>query len=552
MRLVLRSASALAALSLVAYGLWMSEQWSEQLWLLCLASVAVLTAISWWPRTPRGVPIFSRTVVRWSTLLLAIFVVLTVQLVRIQIVESTRIADRVEITADGEVVRNPRLRSRFDDAARGRILDANGVLLVESVALEDGTSQRRYLEPATYGLVGFYSPLLFGGSQIEAAFDEYLAGQRGGNPVEGWLDGILHRTRPGYDVMLTVDVELQRLADELLAGRSGAVVLIEPETGELLTMAGGGGFDPNLLYVTADNATDQRVAEAQAYWQQIIADPNAPLVFRPTLGEYTPGSTFKTITSGGAIEFGIAMPETMYRDEGSYEVDGRVIVELNRPDDTRANWSLEEAYAYSLNVVFAQVGLQLGGDQLWEIAQRFGFGEELPFALPVNVSNLATEREALQTRTLVADSGFGQGEIQMTPLHLALTTAAILNDGVLPEPVVAQRVQERDGDVVEEFNGGDWMRAVSAETANLLRELMLASVEYGYASGAQIDGAIVGGKTGTAETGSGEPHAWFTGFAEREGQRFVVAVVVENGGRGGEVALPIGRAMLEAALAGEE
>jgi peptidoglycan glycosyltransferase len=485
---------------------------------------------------------------RWSTLLLAIFFVVTIQLVRIQIVDSTRIVDRVEITADGEVVRNPRLRTRYNDAERGRILDKHGVVLVESVAMDDGTSQRRYLEPSTYGLVGYYSPLLFGGSQIEAAFDDYLAGQRGGNPVDGWLDGILHRTRPGYDVSLTVEVELQRLADELLAGRPGAVILLDPQSGELLTLAGGADFDPNQLYVTADNATDQRVADAQAYWEQIVADPNAPLVFRPTLGEYTPGSTFKSITAGIAMELGIANPETMYRDEGSYEVDGRVIIELNRPDETRANWSFEEAYAYSLNVVFAQVGLQITGAQLWELAQRFGFGAEMPFTLPVNVSTVASSEESLQTRTLVADSGFGQGEILVTPLHLALTTAAILNEGILPEPVIAQRVQERDGDVVEDFNGGSWMRAVSADTAEQLRGLLIASAEYGFASGAQIDGALVGGKTGTAETGSGEPHAWFTGFAERDGQRYVVAVVIENGGRGGEVALPIGRAMLEAAL----
>lgn len=548
MRTAVRIGSTLAAAVLVVYGLWMSDLWSEQLWLLCLAGVAMLTAISWWPRTPRGIPIFSRTVVRWATLLLAIFFVLTIQLVRIQIVESTRIADRVEITANGEVVRNPRLRTRFNDAERGRILDTNGVVVVESVTLDDGTSQRRYLEPSTYGLVGYYSPLLFGGSQIEAAFDEYLAGQRGGNPVDGWLDGILHRTRPGYDVELTVDVELQRLADELLAGRPGAVILLDPQSGELLSITGGAGFDPNQLYVTADNATDQRVAEARAYWEQIVADPNAPLVFRPTLGEYTPGSTFKTITASIAMELGIAEPETMYRDEGSYEVDGRVIVELNRPDETRVNWSLEEAYAYSLNVVFAQVGLQIGGAQLWELAHRFGFDAEMPFPLPVNVSTVASSEASLQTRTLVADSGFGQGEILVTPLHLALTTAAMLNDGVLPEPVIAQRIQERDGEVVEEFDGGSWMRAVSAETAEQLRGLMLASAEYGFASDAQIDGALVGGKTGTAETGSGEPHAWFTGFAERDGQQYVVAVVVENGGRGGEVALPIGRAMLEAAL----
>lgn len=537
-----------AMLLLVTYGLVVSDVGDERLWLLCLGGAAVFTALSWWPRTPRGAPIFSRTVMRWSTLLLATFFVLTVQLVRIQLVESSRISEHVEVTTNGEVVRNPRLHVRGNDAQRGRILDVNGVVLVESITLEDGSSQRRYLEPSTYGLVGYYSPLLFGGSQVEAAYDEYLAGQQGGNPVVSWLDGILHRSRPGYDVTLTIDVELQRLADELLAGRPGAVILMDPQSGELLTLAGSPGFDPNQLYITADNATEERIAAVQAYWEQLVAEPGAPLVFRPTLGEYTPGSTFKTITVSGAIEQGVAGPETVYRDEGSYEVDGRVIIELNRPDETRVDWTLEEAYAYSLNVVFAQVGLQLGGEELRQIAEQFGFGAEMPFALPVNTSTVASSEEALLTRTLVADSAFGQGELLMTPLHLALTTAAVVNGGTTPEPVIAVRAQERNGEVVEEFGGGSWLRAIADSTAEQVRQLMLASADYGFASAAQIDGALVGGKTGTAETGSGEPHAWFTGFAEQDGREYVVAVVVENGGRGGEIALPIGRAMLEAAL----
>lgn len=549
MRKALRVLSMAAALILVAIGLLRSDAWDERTWLLCLTSVAALTAYSWWPRAPRGAPIFSRTVMRWSTLLLAVFFVLTIQLVRIQLVESSRIATHVEVTANGDVVRNPRLHVRGNDAQRGRILDVNGAVLVESIVLEDGSSQRRYLEPATYGVTGYYSPLLFGGSQVEAAYDEFLAGQQGGNPVESWLDGILHRARPGYDVVLTVDLELQRLADELLAGRPGAVILMDPETGELLTLAGSPGFDPNQLYITADNASEERIAAVQQYWQQLVNDPAAPLVFRPTLGEYTPGSTFKTLTAGGAIEGGVATPETVYRDEGSYEVDGRVIIELNRPDETQANWTMEEAYAYSLNVVFAQIGLQLSSDALFETARQFGFGQEMPFALPVSVSSIAAEETDLQSRTLVADSAFGQGQLLMTPLHLALTTAAILNGGTLPEPVIAVRAQERDGEVVEEFDGGDWLHAIDEATAAQVRDLMLASVEYGYASGAQIDGALIGGKTGTAETGSGDTHAWFTGFAEQAGREFVVAVVVENGGRGGEVALPIGRAMLAAALA---
>jgi peptidoglycan glycosyltransferase len=548
MNTVLRGFSVLLALGLLGYGLATTSGRADAIWLLCLAGSGALAAFATWPRHPRGLPIFNRTLLRWTTLLVVVFGLVSVQLVRVQIVESNRTINRVEVTDSGEVVQNPRHRAGDAEPARGRVLDASGSILAETVALADGRVRRSYPEPAAWGLVGYYSPLLYGSSQVELAYDDYLSGQEGGNPFTEWLDEVLHRTRPGYDIQLSIDLELQRLAAELLGQQRGAAILMNAETGEVLAMAGQPSFDPNQLYAADGQVSAEEIAAVQGYWAGLTTDPSAPLVFRPTLGLYTPGSTFKTVTASAAIDTGTATPETIYRDEGVLEVDGRIIIEQNRPDENRVDWSLEEGYAWSLNVVFAQIGLQLGGEVLWDYAGRFGFGEEVPFDLPSSVSQLADEQADLSSRTLVADTAFGQGEIVVTPLQMALVAAAVANGGEIPEPRLVTQVLERDGEVLERFGEQTWRKAISENSAEQMRRLMVASVEYGYASGAQIPGVIVGGKTGTAETGTGEPHAWFIGFAEADDQRYVVAVVVENGGSGSQVALPIGRALLESTL----
>ena len=133
---------------------------------------------------------------------------------------------------------------------------------------------------------------------------------------------------------------------------------------------------------------------------------------------------------------------------------------------------------------------------------------------------------------------------------MALLTAAVVRDGTIPEPYLVREIRSPDGGLIWSRQPKEWRRAFSGETAAALRDLMVWSVEHGYARPARIDGVTVGGKTGTAEVGDRAPHAWFIGFAERAGKRVVVAVVVEHGGSGVQVALPIGRALLEAAVQG--
>jgi peptidoglycan glycosyltransferase len=548
MRAFTRFAALCVAALFIAYGFSVTDEQSDKLWLLCLLGCGVFLTVAWWPAQTRSLPIFNRTLLRWVTLLIVAFVLISIQLVRVQVVESARISNRVAIAPDGETVANPRDRLRALEMRRGRILDSDGRVLADTIQRDDGTFQRTYPEASTGPLIGYYSPLLYGSSNIEHAFDGYLSGEEGGNQAREWLDGVLHRTRQGHDLKLTIDLDLQKKADELLAGRPGAVVLLDAKTGAVLAMVGAPTFDPNQLYANESQQSDEQLAAVQAYWTQLNADPNAPLLFKPTQGLYNPGSTFKSVTATAAIDSGKANLDTIYRDEGALNVEGRVIEELNRPDPNQANWTLRDAYAYSLNVVFAQVGLQLGPDTLLEYAQRFGFGAALPFDFDTAQTQIASSRANLNNQAQLADTGFGQGEILTSPLQMAMVVQAIVNGGEMKQPYVVSNVLDAKGNSLEHFGDHDLRRVVGADTANAVRQLLLASADYGYAKDAQIAGATVGAKTGTAEVGEGEPHSWFTAFAEAGDRQLVVAVVVEHGGAGSKAALPIGRDLLAYAL----
>lgn len=549
MAMFIRLSAFFGAILILTYGFSGTEGQADRVWLMLLLAAGVLLAVSWWPRGTRTLPVFNRTLLRWSAIILVCFTLVSVQLVRVQIVESSRITSRIAEAPNGEVASNPRERLRGLEMQRGRIYDSEGRVLADTVKLDDGTYKRTWPELSTAPLIGYYSPEIYGLTNIEAGYDEYLSGRDGGNPAEEWLNGILHTPQRGYDLELTIDLDLQNLAAELMAGRPGAVVLMDAETGEMLAMYGAPVFDPNRLYANLGQQTDEEIAAIEAYWAELNQSPDAPLVFRPTDGLYNPGSTFKSVTAAAIIDSGEATLETIYRDEGVFEVDGRIIEELNRPDPNKVNWTLEESYAYSLNVVFAQLGLQLGSQELWDYAQKFGFGESIPFDFETGTTQLANSRDELNNRALLADTGFGQGQILATPLQMAMVVAAVVNDGVMMQPSMVDRVIGKDGEVLEEFGDDEWRRAISGDSAAVVRDLLLATADYGLSGAPLIEGLTVGGKTGTAELGEGEPHSWFTGFAEAGDRKLVVSVIVERGGAGSQTALPVGRALLEAAFA---
>ncbi|MER3437028.1 MAG: penicillin-binding protein 2, partial [Chloroflexota bacterium] len=530
------------AMIIASGGWWLSDRLDDTAWLLALGTIAIGAIAAMWPRprssrTGRG---NQQAVVKLGIVLMSLFGVLTLQLVRIQAWQQAEIASRVAVDrSTGEVAANPRIIDEDLRVQRGRILDRRGAIVAETI-MDGGLARRSYPDPNTAYVAGFFSPLLYGRSGLEATYDAVLRGDVTLDTWTEWAGALLGRPPKGLDLQLTLDATLQQRAHELLGDRVGAVVLVEVRTGAVLVLASNPHFDPEALVTTGEQDRERAADE----WQALLDDPRHPLLLRATQGLYTPGSTFKTVVAAAAINEGIATPDSLYRDDGSLNVDGHIINEANRPDDSISTWTLRDALAFSLNVVFAQVGLALGADNLWQYAERFGFGVNIPFDLPVARGQVASSREFLDSAPAVADTGFGQGELLATPLHMALVAAAIANDGAMMQPYLVQRILTRVGDVRSVTKPRVWQQTVAPETARQVREMMIHAVTNGYVSGAAIEGFVVGGKTGTAETGDGDPHAWFIGFVGDPEPEYAVAVVLEHGGAGLAAPLAIGREMM--------
>jgi peptidoglycan glycosyltransferase len=543
-----RRVAAILFFLIAGYGLAARDTITDARWIaiLWLSWIPLLVAL--WPDVSPTVPPLGRSALRMTMIFLSILTLCALQLLRVQVVMSDSITHRVGIDpATGDVISNPLLVDEALTIPRGAIYDRDGVVLARTV-FTDGVARRVYPEAGLAEITGYFSPLLYGSSGLEASWDDELAGRSGGNPFTRALASLRGLPRHGIDLHLTIDTDLQRQAHDALGERTGAAVLLDIETGAVLTLASSPSYDANALVVV----TEADREPAQAAFADLTSNPRAPLVQRATSGLYPPGSTFKTITAAAAIDSGVARPGSIYEDAGELTVAGHTLVEQNRPNDEQTLWSLTEALAWSLNVVFAQVGLQLGGDTLAEAARGWGWESDIPFDLPVEASRVAVAPGFLDDPVAVAETAFGQGELLATPLQMALVAAGMANDSEIMRPHLVASLAEPDGATVRETRPSLWRRGTGSAAADQTAAMMVYAVENGALGTAFVPGYTIGGKTGSAETGSGDPHAWFIGFIGLPGEepRYAVAIVLEAGGGGGQVALPIGRDLLVAAMAG--
>jgi peptidoglycan glycosyltransferase len=529
---------------IVGYGLAARDTITDARWiaLLWLSWIPLLVAV--WPDVPATVPQIGRSALRMTVIFLSILTLFSVQLLRVQVVMSDSISHRVGIDpATGDVISNPLLTDEALTIERGAIYDRDGVVLARTV-FEDGVARRVYPETAMGEVTGYFSPLLYGSSGLEASWDDELAGRGGGNPFVRALEDLRGLPQQGIDLHLTLDAELQRLAHAALGERTGAAVLIDIETGAVLALASTPSFDPNALVVAT--AADRE--PARTAFAALTADPRAPLVQRATSGLYPPGSTFKTITAAAAIDTGVAQPDSIYEDAGELTIAGHTLVEQNRPNEQQTLWSLTESFAWSLNVVFAQIGLQLGGDTLAEAARGWGWESDVPFDLPIESSRISVTPEFLDDPVAVAETAFGQGQLLATPLQMALVAAGIANDGEIMRPLLVASLAEPDGETVRQTRPSRWRRGTGPEAAARTAGMMVFAVENGALGTAFVPGYTIGGKTGTAETGGGDPHAWFMGFGGIPDPVYAVSVVLEHGGSGSGTPSAIGGSLLSLAL----
>ncbi len=411
---------------------------------------------------------------------------------------------------------------------RGAIISADGVEL--AVNEKDGQYfVRQYPQGALTSPWLGYNSLRYGRAGLERVYNEDLSGESGLLGITGYWARIIGRPHRGADLKLTIDMTVQRAAAEALGDRKGAVVAIDPKTGAILAMVSYPRYDPN------------RLAEQ---WDDINTDPDRPLFNRAIQGLYPPGSVFKTVVAGAALQEDVASPDTSYVDEGTVGAGGYIV--HNYADRVYGEHSFTEAYARSINTTFAKVGVQLGTETLARYADEFGFNRSFPWPLG-GVVSVFPDPESMDKAHL-AQASFGQGEVLATPLEIALATSAIANGGDIMQPYIVHQVVDYHQNVLEETRPRVWTNPLSAETAAQMKELMVRVVEAGTGTSAAIAGVQVAGKTGTAEVDNGDPHAWFAGFAPASDPQVVVVALVENAGTGGGVAAPVVKHVIAAAL----
>lgn len=413
---------------------------------------------------------------------------------------------------------------------RGNIMDKNGEAVARSIPSPKGNNTP-YMRDYPYGKIfapvtGFISDK-YGKTGIENSYNQYLSGIDNPQSQLGPVSKLWQRS--GYNVILSIDADLQRTAYGALGGYRGAVIAMESQTGKILALVSGPSYDP---------------AGIDASWKTVVENSDSPLLNRALQGLYPPGSAIKPLVAAAALEEGVTDTGKTYKSPGYLRIGNYTLHEIN--GKPLGDINLATAMALSSNVAFGQMGLDIGRDRLGRYFDRFGFNQEMPLALPAEKSRMPIFKKLADGE--LAQTAIGQGELLVTPLAMALMTAALANQGVIMKPMLITAVTDEQGQIIKSFTPEVWLKPVSPQTANIVQTLMGEVVEWGTGTAVKIRGVPIAGKTGSAENPHGAPHAWFIGLAPRENPRIVVVVIVENGGAGGAVAAPIARRIFEKVL----
>ncbi len=442
---------------------------------------------------------------------------------------------------------NPLVLSAVRQAPRGSILDVNGTVLARNVRGSGSEPLRDYPVPEAAPVVGYRS-VIFGSAGLERAYDAQLTGLLTLRPGDEFFRKFRAEPYHPSDLMLSLDARLQRAAARALGDRRGAVVAIEPSSGRVLAMVSSPTFDPNRI-VDPDRG--------RRYVGRLRERDDSPLLNRATQGLYVPGSVFKIVTAAAGLGSGAISPDTTYESqpdeyETGFLVSGFRIRDFPRNFQTDQPLDFYEATEVSSNIWFAHAGLDVGSATLVEWAQRFGFGERLPFDLATQPSQVTGGRgpmDGFLDRVELANAAYGQGQVLVTPLQMALVAATIANDGLLMRPKLVDALRSPNGNLSEVRPEG-WRQVLSSADARIIGDAMQLAVEGRFgqrlAGAAKVPGVPTAGKSGTAQlAGEQDPHSWFIGYTPADDPRIAIAVIVEHGGAGAQRAVPMAGGLME-------
>jgi penicillin-binding protein A len=405
---------------------------------------------------------------------------------------------------------------------------------------------RTYTDPMYSGITGFFSNYQ-GATGLESAMNSYLTGQNSAQFFEQISALFSGNPVTGASVELTIDPVVQKAAWDALGKMNGAVVALDPKTGNVLALVSKPGFDANLLAVHSG-------VDSTNNYNALLNSKLEPLKNRATTELFAPGSVFKILVATAAIESGKYTPESTLPNPVKFKLPGTNVYVQNSGEGKcggKSTVSIADALRFSCNVPMAQLGILLGQDAIRAQAEKFGFGKTVKVPLSITPSVYPSGMDEAQT----ALSAFGQFDDRVTVMQVAMMSAAVANGGLMMKPNLIETVLSSNLAALNTPSPQQLGSPMSASTAAKVRDMMIGAVARGVSSNAQIKGVSVAGKTGTAQNGQGEPYTlWFTGFAPANNPQVAVAVVVANGGgmgqagRGNSLAAPIAKKVMEAVL----
>lgn len=419
---------------------------------------------------------------------------------------------------------NKRLWINEDNIMRGSISDRDGEILVYSEKNQEDV-KRIYKYDNLYSHVIGYSLKDYGKSGLERKYNSYLVNANENTAINELIN-LINPTGVGNNLHLTIDNKLQKKTRDLMAGKKGSAIAMDPTTGEVLAMVSMPDFNINNL---SEN------------WINVSENSESPLINRGTQGLYAPGSVYKIVTALGVIQYG--SPEASYQCTGSTVIDGYTISDFNK--NGHGSVDLAQALTLSCNTYFANEAVSIGHKRLREISENLFLNNIIDFDLETNSSVFPKESKGL---TDLGASGIGQGRVLITPLNMLMIASAVANDGYINMPYIVESVSSPQGRTIMS-HVNSVKKAFQVEEAQVLQKMMRNVVANGTGSNAAIKGIEVAGKTGTAENATNKNHAWFVGFAPVENPKVAVVVLLEaEGSAGGVAAAPIAREIMAYAI----
>lgn len=397
---------------------------------------------------------------------------------------------------------------------------------------------------------------IIGTTGLEAGYENYLRGEKGyefilqdakGREVGKLNDGKNDITAvSGYDLILTIDSDLQSYAEKILGNRKGGIVALDPNNGEILCMVSKPDFDLN--YFSGKLSSD--------VWNRLNTDPDKPLFNRVTLSQYPPGSTYKMVSALASLQEGIMNPNSTISCGGSFTYGDKTFKDHGSYGSIGFVRSIES----SVNVFYYKLVLKIGFENWTKYGQMFGFGQKTEIDIPEETRGLLPSVEYFNkrygvkgwTQGYLISLGIGQGELGVSPLQMAGYCSALANSGIYYQPHFVKFLKNPISGVLTPVSYKKREMEINKEYFDIVRKGMYLVVNgNGTAHGIRTSFVDIAGKTGTAQNPHGRDHSWFIAFAPYENPKIAICVLVENAGFGAAVAAPIAQRVILKYLFGQ-